>query len=303
MDLPGDGERVHSGRPFGGRKRDLLPRAFRRDLLPRAFRRDLLPRAFRRDLLPRAFRRDMLPRAFRRDMLPRAFRRDRFVRWLAVRAEVGFLVDAADFALIDRDPRVDADGCGFGLGGRLGHARLLHGTQAPGFLLALALDRVGHARGILPGAGPASGERGVCSLGRQSLARLARRVRHGRLRIVDRGERRVGRHRLPRADGVVEHGEQGHGGLVDDPPFRVAERAHLGHDPLVEGAAHGGAAQPSGPRIPYLAIGVDHVQQALSVPADLSFCVALARVGRRIAEAAQGVGRSRRKARGKMTRR
>ena len=122
VDLPGDGEPVRSGRPFGGRWRDLFPRAFRRDLLPRAFRRDLLPRAFRRD---------------------------RFVRWLAVRAEVGFLVDAADFALIDRDSRVGASGCGFGLGGRLSHARLLHGASPPGFLLALALDRVGHARGIL----------------------------------------------------------------------------------------------------------------------------------------------------------
>ena len=276
MDLPSDGEPVRSGRSFGGLRRDLLPRAFRRDLLPRTFRRDLLPRTFRRDLLPRTFR------------------RDRFVRWLAVRAEVGFLVDAADFLPIDRDPRVDADGCGLGLGGRLSHARLLHGTQAPGFLLALALDRVGHARGILLGAGPASGERGVCSLGRQSLARLAHRVRHGRLRMIDRGERCVRRHRLPRAGGVVEHGEQGHGGLVDDAPLGGLEVAHLGHDPLVEGAAHGRAAQPAGPRIPYLAVGVDHVQQALGVPADLSFCVALARVGRRIAEPAQGVGRSRR---------
>ena len=227
-------------------------------------------------------------------MLPRAFRRDRFVRWLAVRTEVGFLVDAADFALIDRDPRVDAVGSGLGLGGRLSHARLLHGPSPPGFLLSLALDRVDHARGILPSAGAAGGQGRLLGLGDHPLARLAHRVRHGRLRMIDRGERCVRRHRLPRAGGVVEHGEQGHGGLVHDPPLHIAERAHLGHNPLVEGAAHGGAAQPAGPRIPYLAVGVDHVQQALGVSADLSFCVALARVGRRIAEPAQGVGRSRR---------
>ena len=41
------------------------------------------------------------------------------------------------------------------------------------------------------------------------------------------------------ASGIVEHGEQRHARLIDDPALGALEMAHLGHDPLEEGAAHG----------------------------------------------------------------
>ena len=198
---------------------------------------------------------------------------------------------------IDRDPCLQCGLRSFGLLRRLGHAGVGHRLLTARLLRTLALDRLRHSGCIGAGTHLAGGKRGLLGVRAHPLAGFPHRIRDRRLRIVDGLAGRVGRHRLACAGGIAEHCKEGHARRVHDAPLGVAERTHLGHDPLVEGAAHGVAAQPPGPRIANFAIGVDHVQQALGVPADLALGRALAPIRRRIAEPAQVIGRSRRVAR------